>query len=212
MTLVFPAPENPDVALTPYRSLVRTSGPAVEPVTLAEAKAHCRVDHSTDDALISALIAGAREYVEGRLDVTLITTTWTARYDNFPSWEVVLPRPPMLAGTVTVTYRNPDGQSVSMSSATGAFQVDSNVIPGRIYPKYLEAWPPTRGDENSVTVQWSAGYGASGTSVPQTIRHGVLLLVGHWYANREAVTSGQMMEVPMTFETLMAASGWGGYR
>ena len=191
---------------------MRTSGPNVEPVSLAEAKAHCRVDHSADDSLISALIAGAREYVEGRLDITLITTTWTARYDAFPNWEMILPRPPMLSGNVTVTYRNPDGSNSTMTSNAGGFQLDHYAMPGRIYPNYLLAWPPVRGDENSVTVQWSAGYGPSGLSVPQSLRHGILLLVGHWYASREAVTSGQMMQVPLTFETLMAASGWGGYR
>jgi uncharacterized phiE125 gp8 family phage protein len=212
VTLIFPSPENPDIALTPYRSLVRAVAPTVEPVTLVEAKAHCRVDTSTDDTLITALIAGAREYVEGRLDTTLITTTWEARYDNFPEHEIVLPRPPMLSATVTVTYRDQGGASQVMTSAASAFQVDSYATPGRIYPRYLEVWPPVRGDENSVTVRWSAGYGASGSSVPQTIKHGILLLVGHWYANREAATAGQMMAVPMTFETLMAASGWGGYR
>jgi uncharacterized phiE125 gp8 family phage protein len=212
VTIIFPSPENPDVALTPYRSLVRMVPPAAEPVTLAEAKAHCRVDTSVDDSLITALITGAREYVEGRLDATLITTTWEARYDAFPEWEIILPRPPMLPSTVTVTYRDQGGASQVITSATSAFQVDNYAIPGRIYPRYLEVWPPVRGDENSVTVRWSAGYGASGASVPQSIKHGILLLIGHWYANREAVTSGQMVNVPMTFETLMAASGWGGYR
>lgn len=212
MTLVFPAPQNPDISLTPYRSLVRAVAPTVEPVSLTEAKAHCRVDHAADDPLISALIAGAREYVEGRLDATLITSTLAARYDNFPAWELILPRPPMLQGNVTVSYIDAGGQTVTMTSSAGGFRVDYHVTPGRIYPNYLGAWPPTRGDENSVTVQWTAGYGPSGLSVPQTIRHGILLLVGHWYANREAVTAGQAVEVPLTFETLMAAGGFGVYR
>ena len=212
MSIVFPLPGNPNSSLTPYRSLVRAVQPAVEPVSLSDAKAHCRVDTNADDAYIASLIAAAREYSEERLDVTLITTTWEARYDAFPLWELVLPRPPMQPAAVTVTYRDQGGAMQTITSTGSAFQVDSFATPGRIYPNYQGVWPPVRGDENSITVRWTAGYGAAGLSVPATIRHGILLLVGHWYANREAVTSGNAVEVPMTFETLIAASGWGGYR
>jgi uncharacterized phiE125 gp8 family phage protein len=69
-----------------------------------------------------------------------------------------------------------------------------------------------RGDENSVTITWSAGYGPSGQAVPATIKHMILLAVGHWYANREPVTQGSMMPVPMTFETLHRQASWGLYR
>jgi len=40
------------------------SGPAVEPVTLSEAKDHLRVDGNDDDVVIGGMIASAREYVE----------------------------------------------------------------------------------------------------------------------------------------------------
>lgn len=212
MTIVYPLPGEPKSSLTPYRSLIRAVGPVVEPVSLAEAKSHCRVDTNADDAYISSLIAAAREYVEERLDATLITTTWEARYDAFPMWELVLPRPPMQAANVTVTYRDQGGANQSITSSSSAFQIDAFATPGRVYPNFQGVWPPVRGDENSVIVRWTGGYGTSGASVPATIKHGILLIVGHWYANREAVTSGNAVQVPLTFETLMASSGWGGYR
>ena len=86
---------------TSYRSLSRTTEAVIEPVTLAEAKAHLRVDISDDDTYISALIKGAREWVEDYLDCSLITQQFTVRMDNFPT-EIELPRPPMVAsGTAT---------------------------------------------------------------------------------------------------------------
>ena len=77
-------PEQPSSGITPYRSLIVQTAPAVEPVTLAEAKAHCKVDISDDDAYISSLITMSRQYVEQILDISLISQTLEARYDTFP--------------------------------------------------------------------------------------------------------------------------------
>lgn len=210
--LVYVTPQSPSVGITPYRSLYRYTPPAVEPVTLAEAKAHCRVDINEDDALIQNLIATARTYCEDILDVSMITTVWEARYDAFPMWELTLPRPPMRPETVTVVYRDEGGANQTITSVA-AFQADPYATPGRIYPLYEGVWPAVRGDENSVTVRWTAGYGTSGLAVPATLRHAIMLLVAHWYGlGREPVTTGGVVSVPTTFETLLAASGWGGYR
>lgn len=214
-TIVYVTPQNPNVKITSYRSLVRTVQPATEPVSLAEAKAHLRVDTSDDDAYISSLISVAREYCEERLDTTFITSTWQAKYDTFPMWDLVLPRPPMLSGTVTVSYRTEAGTTLSLSSAASEFQVDSATTPGRIYPLYGQTWPSVRGDENSVSVTYQAGYGSSGSDVPAVARHAMLLLVGAWFSSREPMTAGmtsQNLPIPYTFETLISMSGWGGYR
>jgi uncharacterized phiE125 gp8 family phage protein len=214
VTIRYGSPEHPDSSITPYRSLVRYTAPVVEPVSLAEAKAQCRVDGTDEDAYITSLITAAREYVENVLDLSLITQVWEARYDCFPLWEVILPRPPMQAATVTVIYRDEAGANNTITSAANAFQVDAYATPGRIYPLYEGVWPAVRGDENSVTVRWTAGYGASGASVPATVKSLIMLLVAHWYEMRQPVVAGysQVLPVPQTFETLLAASGWGGYR
>ena len=101
----------------PNSTGARTTSPSIEPVTLAEAKHHARVDISDDDTYIQTLIAVAREYVEDRLDTTLLTTIWEARYDEFPLWEIVLPRPPMLSATVTITYKDTEGASQTLTSS-----------------------------------------------------------------------------------------------
>ena len=212
--LVYIVPRTPKAGITPYRSLRRHTEPAVEPVTLAEAKAHCRIDTTDDDAYLATLVTAARTYVEDVLDITMITTILEARYDCFPLWELTLPRPPLASQTVTVIYRDEAGTDSTITSAANAFQSDPYATPGRIYPLYNGVWPSVRGDETCVTVRWSAGYGGSGSTVPATLKHMILILVAHWYANREPVVSAnmQMQNIPHTFETLLAASGWGGYR
>ena len=211
-TVHFGTPQYPETQLTPYRSLIRVTQPLVEPVTLRQAKSHCRVDASDSDAYIASLISTAREYVENQLDTTLVTTVWQARYDGFPLWPLLLPRPPMAAANVTVTYKDVAASTQTITSAGNDFLVDEKAIPGRILPQYNGNWPVPRGDEGCVTVQWTAGYGDSGESTPHTIKHIILLLVGHWFSSREPVAPGAMNPVPLTVETLMAHAGWGGYR
>jgi uncharacterized phiE125 gp8 family phage protein len=211
-TIVFGTPMAPTATITPYRSLVRITQPLVEPVSLSAAKTQCRVDTDADDLYIQSLIAVARQYVEDTLDITILNTVWEASYDLFPVWAIVLPRPPMTAGTITVTYRTGDGTYGSLSSDSSQFQVDTRVIPGRVYPNWASTWPATRGDETSVVVRYTAGYGADGLNVPPVVKHLIMLLVAHWYDTRQPAVVGAPISVPQTFDTLLAASGLGVYR
>ena len=60
------------------------TAPAVEPVSLAEAKAQMRVDTSYDDTIIGTLITTARRSVEIITGQKLITQTWKYYLDRFP--------------------------------------------------------------------------------------------------------------------------------
>ena len=202
--------------MTTYRSLVRVAGPAVEPVTLAEAKAHLRVDVADDDALISAIIRSAREFCEEYLDRTLVHTQWTMRFDRFPPSSltpVELPRPPMAtAGTATatvLTYTLETQGTATMSTAS--YRVDRNSTPGTIKPLYAQTWPPHLMDDNTISVTWWGGYGADGTSVPAAIRSAMLMLCSHLYEHRTAVAPG-MSEVPFGVKALLDTQRWGSYR
>ena len=115
-----------------YQSLTRQTPPAVEPVTLSEAKAHLRVDATDDDAYIITLISAAREWCEQYLDRTLVLTQWTMRMEEFPEEEIELPRPPVAssgtATAVTITYTLTTGETAQMASE--AFRVDRYSTPG----------------------------------------------------------------------------------
>lgn len=43
------------------------------------------------------------------------------------------------------------------------------------------------------------------SSYPKKIKLAVLLLVGHWYRNREAFSTTELKEVPKTYNTLVAS-------
>ena len=65
--------------------LVLITPPAVEPVTLDEAKLHARVEYPDQDALVTSLIVAARRYCETCLRAALITQQWVLMLDSFPS-------------------------------------------------------------------------------------------------------------------------------
>lgn len=203
-----------------YRSLTRQTPPAVEPVTVAEAKAHCRVDTSDDDTYIATLITAAREWVESYLDRSLVNTQWVMRLDKFPddgTMDVELPRPPMVAsGTATavsVTFTYETGTTATYSTAS--YRVDRLATPGSVKTLYGQAWPPHLMDDNSVSITWWGGYGATGASVPAAIRHAILMLVGHWFdgARNAAVSTGAVpQDVPFGVLSLLDSQDWGSYR
>jgi uncharacterized phiE125 gp8 family phage protein len=194
-----------------YRSLVRQTQPAVEPVTLAEAKAHLRVDTADDDTYITGLIRAAREWVEQYLDRTLVHTQWVMRFDKFPAdstADIELPRPPVVAsGTataVTVAYTLEDGATATYGTAS--FRVDRASTPGAVKTNYAQTWPPHRQDDNAISVTWWAGYGPSGSDVPQGVKNAMLLYVHELYEKRGNA------EPPDAAKALLDAYRWGSYR
>jgi uncharacterized phiE125 gp8 family phage protein len=201
-----------------YRSLTRQTGPAVEPVTLSEAKAHCRIDGNADDAYVASLITAAREWCEQYLDRTLVYTQWVMRFDRFPTSGIEameLPRPPMaVAGTATavsLTFTADGGTTGTY--AVNQFRVDRQSTPGAVLPIYAGTWPPHRIDAGAHAVTWWAGYGASGTDVPAAIRHAMLMLVGFWYDNRSTVLVGSISkELEFAVSSLLDSQKWGSYR
>ena len=194
-----------------YRSLTRQTAPAVEPVTLSEAKAHLRVDTADDDTYITGLIRAAREWAEEYLDRTLVHTQWVMRFDRFPTdgtHDIELPRPPMVAsGTataVTLSYTLEDGTTATYGTAS--YRVDRASTPGAVKTNYAGTWPPHREDDNSVSITWWGGYGPSGSDVPQGVKNAMLLYIHELYEKRGNA------EPPAAAKALLDAYRWGSYR
>ena len=144
-----------------------TFPPAGEPLTLAEAKLHLRVDLNDDDALIAALISAAREQVEFLTGQRLITQTWAL--------ELAADERGALEGLLPI-------QSVTSASPY--------TLDGR--------WPPTLYVPQAATVTVVCGFG-NAQAVPPSLRQWMLLRIGAWYEQREALVSGTASELPRGF-------------
>lgn len=196
-----------------YRSLKVLTQPTVEPVSLAEAKAHCRVDTDTDNAYIASLIRAAREWCAAYCDETFVHTQYVMTLDSFPV-EIELPRPPMATASgytdVTVTYKNENQTTATL--ATNQYRVDRDSTPGVLRTLYNGSWPSHLLDYNAVTVTWWGGVSADGTGVEQRIKNAILWLVGYWYERRMAADGISMTEIPFGVKSLLDSAKWGAYR
>lgn len=198
-----------------YRSLVIATHPAVEPVTVQEAKSHLRIDGAADDTMLAHYITAARTFLERRLSRSFIDTKWTLRRDTFPAYAQELPRPPFSPTTgkqaVEIVYvkDDSDGTVVSMTEEDH-FTVDRFSTPPMVFPAGDELWPTTAAVENAVAISWWSGYGATGAAVPPPLRHAVLMLAGAWFMQREAISTDGPQPVPYGVEALIDVYKWGG--
>lgn len=165
------------------------TGPATEPVTLAEARAQCRVDpdDTSEDSLLESLIAAAREQAEHILGRALITQTWERVIDAFPPVEIELGMPPVLT-VESVKYLDEGGDLQTIDSANYVLDNDDNAQ-GWVLPVADYDWPDTYDGANAVRVRFTCGYGTA-SDVPASVKHWMLVRVASLYKHREE-TSGQ---------------------
>ncbi|MEO8501892.1 MAG: head-tail connector protein [Vicinamibacteria bacterium] len=170
------------------RALKLVLGPSTEPITLVEAKLHVRQDLADDDTLISGLIVAAREEVERVSWHALITQTWEVVLDRWPGDlsgdHLELPKPP-LQSVASIIYTDVPGTPTTWT-APNNYIVDTDSLPGRVVLADGATWPSAvLTPSGGIRVRFVAGWANAGL-VPQLYKQAMLLLIGHWYENREA--------------------------
>jgi uncharacterized phiE125 gp8 family phage protein len=178
-------------------TLTLTTPPALEPVTLDEAKAQLRVTYDQEDALIGALITAARQRIEAELGVALIAAGFRETHDAWPleittAVPVTDPLAALFSGPIRL-LRSPliAVQAIAVADGTGTFQTvnplsyaaDAGSRPGRIAP-YDVAWPAPGVPTGGVRIDYTAGYGAEESDVPAPLRQAILQLVADGFEHR----------------------------
>jgi uncharacterized phiE125 gp8 family phage protein len=180
--------------------LKRTTDPASNPVTLAEAKLYARIDCTDEDDLITTLIQVATDYIERYLNRQLITATYVGSLDSFPSETLKLPKPPFLS-VVSLTYINSSGARTGVS--TSVYETNENGMYGELYLARNQSWPTdAECRENSIEVTFTAGYGSSADDVPDPIKHAIKMLILDMYERREAQVDRALVDNPV-FKNLL---------
>lgn len=172
--------------------------PGVEPVTLVEAKAHLRVGHADEDALISLLIVSARRHVEAQTGLCLIAQGWTHFRDDWPEDGVlVLPLAPLISLDEVGVYGEDDTKEVVDPAH---YYSDTASRPPRLMLRGSRAWARPGRIGNGIAIALTAGFGNVGSDVPASLREAILQLIAHWFEHRG---DGRPPAVPLTVTTLL---------
>lgn len=183
---------------------VLVAPPIDEVFSLEEIKAHLRVDHDAEDDLIGIYQAAARRYIEDRCWIALMPQTWDVFLDRWP-WgrSLELPKPPLMS-VAYVKYIDASGNEETWPEVS--YSIDAG-LPGRIVLNPGQSWPSVElHPVNPIAIRIDVGF-ADAASVPEALRQALLLLVGHFYANREAavVVAGMVaIQTPLAVDSLLA--------
>lgn len=151
--------------------------PSVEPIALAVAKQHLRVDYTDDDTLIPLYISAARDYAETYTARAFLPQTWQLSLNVFPfnmqqAWppasrlqqrsylnsqmEILLPVSPLMAVN-SIIYQNPPGTVVTMDASQ--YTVNTGQEPGSVTPANGVYWPfPMPYVPDTVQINYQCGY------------------------------------------------------
>jgi uncharacterized phiE125 gp8 family phage protein len=173
------------------------------PVSLNSVKDQLRInrDEPDHDADLTNLILAARDWIEDEIHQTLITTSQSATWDEWPGERIYLPAWPVDSIT-SVSYTDVDGTTQTLSSAL--YRTSFTSYPAYVMPAIDEDWPDLLLDAiDAVTITWSAGYGSAETDVPEMIQHLIRVLVAEWFYNREGTTEMNVNELPFAIRAMI---------
>lgn len=191
------------------RNLSLVSGPASFPITKEEAKLHLRYENDEEDSLITTLISAVVDNAENFTRRRFISQTWKMFLDDFPRedekslWPgtILLPYPPCISVT-HVKYYDSSGALQTLSSSTDYLALTEDT-PARIVPAPDQIWPTVVYDRpDAVEVQFVCGY-TDANSVPAPIKQALLILLAHWFENRQETSPVMMHQMPLTAEHLL---------
>lgn len=163
-------------------------------IELTDAKAHLRVLDDAEDAYISNLISSAILHVENETGRKFLQQTIVRSFEGFADVLPLSVTPVMSVDNVSYVNVNGDTQQLT------GYYISRGDFRTCILPAFGGSFPAVKAGYESVTVTYTAG----ASQWPRPISQAVLLLVGHWFANREAVVVGAAVsDLPLAYASLI---------
>lgn len=170
--------------------------PASEPLSLAELKAHARIETDADDAVLTSLIVAARRWLEQQTGLALLPQSWRLWLDCWPEQRAVtLPRAPLRGITSVMLY---DAAGNSSVWASAAYQVDNALLPGRLLCSDGQSWPWPGRTQRGIAINFTAGYNDA-ASIPAPLLLALKQLATFWTEQRGDETAA----VPLMVQNIV---------
>jgi len=154
-------------------------------------------DDGSDDVLLQGFAAAALEYAESETGTSFVKAEKTVVLDGFPVGAFELQFTPVIE-VLSVSYTDPAGVEQDIDPQLVRLDSRNRVYP-MLHPPFGGSWPATIAEPESVTIVLQVGYDA----LPAQAQSACLLLIGHLYEHREAVTMLQASELPMGVSFLL---------
>ncbi len=187
----------------PFRGHAIAVPPSFEPVTLDSVKSALIISGNDDDVILTEYIATAREHIEGITGLAMIHQEWVLSLDTWPGgadpwWDgwrdgsrseifgahgsLLLPRYPLVSVDAVTVY-DEDGTPATVTVAD-TFDIDTYQRPGRMVLKRGATWPVALRAANAIKIEYTAGFGADGSTVPAALRSAVRQMAAYLYTHR----------------------------
>lgn len=174
---------------------VLTIPPATEPVSLSEALLHLRVVDTAENNYVLSLITTARQWCEEYTNNAFITQTWTATGRQLCDPIQLLSN---VQSVSSVKYL--DSDNTQQTLATSEYNVVKSGLIGEIVRAYNGTYPSVYTHPEAVEIVFIRG----GAVAPAPVKQAILLLVGHYYENRETTSPLTIKDLPMAANSLLA--------
>ncbi len=174
-------------------AFVVTQSPSEPAIDLGLVKAHLRVTHAMEDAIIATYLRAAVARFERATGLVLLPTVYTLYLDRFPpgSTALEIPRGP-LRSVASVTWYAVDDTATVIDA--GDYQVDT--ARGRIVLKQGACWPTALRTVQGVAIQLTLGLAASAAALDADVQR-VLLELAAWYFRRPGVEPPDSLLAPL---------------
>ncbi len=152
------------------------------PVTLEEARAFLLqdADITEQDFVIQSLISAATLQVEAATGRSILNATYREAFTRFDKMRTL--QYSTVQSITSVKYY--DASGVQQTLSANVYEL-ADRDPSYVRLQKGQAWPVVDGRNDGIWVDYVAGYGATGSSVPGSVKLAVLVLVGWMFENRQ---------------------------
>lgn len=189
----------------------RTTGPATEPLTLDDAVRHLQLTVNGDSTYVNSLIAVARDVAENATGQALLTSTWLAVCESWPSscaGRISIAVSPVSSVTSLKYYA--EGSTTLTTVSSSLYTVSTAVTPAVITLSSDFTYPALADRPDAVQIVFDAGNATAATIAPG-LKHALRILIRHYYDHPELIASGAYDELPFGLRHLLESNRVGGW-